>query len=466
MASLTDLSVELVQDIAAYLETADHASLRSVCRHIGLTMDACFFETLILPSNRLNESMLEAIASARSRSPWANNTRELVIAPGRKLLKSVAELPVEDEDALKTSMASALACLTKVSVVRFKIMKEDPSWLNGVVFDACQHFPLRTFELVVDSRELAILPPFPTNTLEVLTVIAPVWYRPLPPLIGMPIQPDAEGPAPPPLAYQIASIVAENRGLRALHITDGKDWDDVWNALLQSNIYLTELQTGEVSTTLLSYLGAYSGLERLSLIGHDANRQEANDLLADLFYAKVLQRHRRTLREFRCRPSFEGRWSFAGHNVKVVTGMEELKVLEMSLNSVDVTSTEAAENAVPLFFQTALALPKLSHFAILPTMGEFARGARCGGPSAAYREGMLELVERAVGAFLPLPDFADSIREDEDGYKDHGGGQRWDYEVGSGPKHLRSPAKHFFDMESDEWRAYRRAFWAGEVVKR
>ncbi|KAJ7065580.1 hypothetical protein C8F01DRAFT_1053697 [Mycena amicta] len=344
MPAATDLPTDVILEIALHLETADHASLRSVCRHIGLAMDVCFFQTLVLPSNRLNVSILEAIASGPCRSPWANNTRELLVAPGRRLHEDhMANLPV---DNLKQSMISALACLKKVSVVRFKITKEDPSWLNGVVFNALQHFSLRTFELLIDWRELAILPPFPTNTLEVLTVTAPVWYRPLPPLIAMPIQPDAEGPAPPPLASQIASIVAENRGLCALHITDGKDWDDVWIALMRCNIYLKQLQTGEVSPTLLSYLGAYSGLESLSLLGHDANRQDANDSLADRFYAQVLQRHGRTLREFRCRPSFEGRWSLGWHNVDVVTRMEELRVLEMSLNSADVASTEAEENTV------------------------------------------------------------------------------------------------------------------------
>ncbi|KAJ7065522.1 hypothetical protein C8F01DRAFT_748370 [Mycena amicta] len=52
---------------------------------------------------------------------------------------------VEDEDVARS--------LDKGLVVRFKISKEDPNWVNGVVFDALQHLLLRHFGPLIELRQ-------------------------------------------------------------------------------------------------------------------------------------------------------------------------------------------------------------------------------------------------------------------------------------------------------------------------
>nr|GAT53771.1 predicted protein [Mycena chlorophos] len=449
MSSLNDLSTELLQEITSHLQTHTLAPLRLVSRGLELVVNQRFFKRLTLPSNRLNgaAAMLEAIVSSDER-------QGTVYAEHGDWQKAEPELEI--------LVALALASLRNVSAVRLKCTTDDPMAQLASADDI--HRP-RALPPPRDLRAHhrhplapARPPPFSSTSLETLSITAPRWYKPIPRLYGVPPPPTYEGPEPPPLSSQIASIVAQNPNLRALYIADGKNWDDVWDVLLKKRIRLRglRLQMGEVSTKLLSYLGSYTGLERLALLGNDARGLAANDTHAELFYTEILPRHSSTLRELRCLPAFESRWCFGAYNVANIMALKELRVLEVSL---------AGPEQVPLLFETVISLPHLTHFAILASLLESERNARCGNPEG--RKMALLAVEAAVASLRAelLPEFAQSVVEDEDGYEEE---KRWDREVLDGPladSHTAPNLDHGKRWRGSLFRAFRRALWAGKVVR-
>ncbi|KAF7312944.1 F-box domain-containing protein [Mycena kentingensis (nom. inval.)] len=471
--SILDLSVELFLEIAGHLDSDDYVAARATCTSLASAVDPSFFGTLILPTNRLTAEMLAAIG--QQGSPWSMHTRTLLVAPGRRNLPQprehsdeggVVEEEERVEDKREELLVAALTRLARVSVVRFKVDNNDPGWLLGAVFSAFQYLPLRELELKIEHRQI-LLPPFPNSDLQVLKVHGPIFYRAILLRHGSGSL-EEEDPAVPPLVSQIAAIVARNPELQELHVFNDEHWDDVWRTLSRGPIRLRSLATNRINKLALEYLGAYSGLERLRIVGHDMGNIAANDRYATIFFEEVLSKHAATLRELRCLPAYECRWCFGRHNEPVLRDMTALRALEMAVNSAEMHG-ECEETPIPLFFQLASTLPSLTTFAILTSNRDALRRVRCGNSRRQHRESMREAGERVADEYLLASGLADRIRK----YSGRGAygasdapayASEWDSQVASGPTRLRpTPAVSRFSKGG--FRAYLPVIWAGEVVR-
>nr|GAT53777.1 predicted protein [Mycena chlorophos] len=456
MISLTDLSLELLQELITHVDEQDLAPLRLVSHHLTHAVDPRFFRTLILLSNRLDAGMLEGVRM--ENRVWGEYVREVVVAPGKakadKARSSESSVEAERERGMEIEMeqqqrrmASALANLRNVHTVRLKITQNDPEWLMPTVFAALPHYALRTLDLIVDYADV-VLPPFLYDQLETLSIVAPEVYAP------RRQQPVVEGPKPPTLSDQIAEIVAQNPGLRALYLIGRNEWEDVYEVLLrdQRRLKLKTVQTDTLTPKLLAYLQSYTGLERLRLLHHDATAgsREANDKEAEVFFSSVVPRHAETLRELRCVPAFESAWGFGAWNAGSFKLLRELRTLEVGVNEWgDRAGRVEWANPIPLLLHTVRALPHLTHFSIASTMSESARGASCGDLAMSHREYMARVVEQAVCEALSesQSEFAGGnmrtrITEDMHGYRTGmelppETGDRWDLGIRNGPKRRR-----------------------------
>ncbi|KAF7296388.1 F-box domain-containing protein [Mycena chlorophos] len=473
MSTLTDLSVELLQELITHVDEQDLAPLRLVSKHLTLAVDPRFFRTLILLSNRLNAGMLEGVGM--ENRVWEDHVREVVVAPGNAIKAWGSSVEEKREAGMEMEqqrrMASALANLRVVHTVRFKITQNDPDWLMPTIFAALPHYALRTLDLIVDYADV-VLPPILCDQLETLSVVASEVYAP------RRQQSVVEGPKPPTLSHQVARIVAQNHGLRALYLMGRNDWEDVYDVLLSHprRLKLKTVQTDTLTAKLFAYLRSYTGLERLRLLHHDATAgsREANDKEAEEFFSSVVPKHAETLRELRCVPAFESAWGFGAWSVGSFQLLRELRTLEVGVNEWgDRPGRVEWENAIPLLLHTVRALPHLTHFSITSTMSESARGARCGDLAMSHREYMARAVEQAVCEVLSesQSEFAGGktrtrIVEDMDGYKTGMGlppetGEHWDFGIRKGPNRRRRTP-----VEEKAWSRWTgRVCWAGRVVR-
>lgn len=139
----------------------------------------------------------------------------------------------------------------------------------------------------------------------------------------------------PPMYQDLSKMIAQNR-LASLRLEASAEWETVWSMLrakTDSRSHLTEITTSVVTPELFAYLTSYSGLRKLSLIHPDGGSREASDRLADMFFETVLPHHAASLVELSCAAGYESRWSFGTHNVDVISQLDNLKTLEMSINA-------------------------------------------------------------------------------------------------------------------------------------
>ncbi|KAJ7436273.1 hypothetical protein B0H11DRAFT_1755033, partial [Mycena galericulata] len=106
----------------------------------------------------------------------------------------------------------------------------------------------------------------------------------------------------------------------------------IWDTLHQKSVHLQRLWVPTSNWKLLRYLASYSGLEELTIT------RASEDDCADFFFDSVVPRHRESLLVLNCPGSYEGRWSFDRRNIILISRLQHLHTLEMTVNWEDVGS--------------------------------------------------------------------------------------------------------------------------------
>ncbi|KAJ7483786.1 hypothetical protein B0H11DRAFT_1723184, partial [Mycena galericulata] len=107
----------------------------------------------------------------------------------------------------------------------------------------------------------------------------------------------------------------------------------IWDTLRQKSIHLQRLWVPTSNWELVRYLASYSGLEELT------TTRASEDDCADFFFDSVVPRHKESLLALSCPGHYEGRWSFGRRNIILISGLQHLHTLEMTVDSEDVGSS-------------------------------------------------------------------------------------------------------------------------------
>jgi hypothetical protein len=110
----------------------------------------------------------------------------------------------------------------------------------------------------------------------------------------------------------------------------GSSLEEIWSALIKTDIRLEEITVDVVVPAFVAYLASYCGLRVLSLAGHGSD-QKASDELAIQFYAKPLANHVQSLRKLDIAANYEGLWCVDEHNLSLVSQCSNLKHLAVSM---------------------------------------------------------------------------------------------------------------------------------------
>ncbi|KAJ6599878.1 hypothetical protein DFH09DRAFT_627114 [Mycena vulgaris] len=413
---LLDLSTELLQKIGSQLPLTDHGSLRRVCKDLDGPMQRFVFSDLVLQTSKLcsedGVDLLEYLAAGRTG--WSRHAETLRLTPGD------AWRITADGDAVKMQdlLASALRSMAKIRVVIWKVRARGPSWVLNAM---CEFMGTLT---VLNELQL-----------EIQGDRRGVFDLPLPRLSGLSklaIKEDGYGRrmnSAPPMAQKISHIIAQNH-LTSLHVECPVDWAEVWSMLrtkISSQPDLIEITTRLVTPDFLAYLGLCGGLKKLTLQNPDG------DSLADTFFRTVLPNLAASLVELSCGAAYDGRWSFGTHNTHIISQMEKLTALEMSINAervelVDIRPGFAAigqyliryeveveqsdiDAVVTNFLHTAATLPALLSLAIVTAETNNNRGASTGTLiSHTPRNCVTRAIEMAIRKFRPTSAAPPTVR--------------------------------------------------------
>ncbi|KAJ7103899.1 hypothetical protein C8R44DRAFT_887395 [Mycena epipterygia] len=352
---LLDLSTELLQEIGGQVKSSgpEQKSLRQICKSVSIAIEPQFFSSLVLEKEELRIDMgrgfLEALATGETG--WSRYAQTLHIdsAPNRKgagLSRS--------EAAMKDLLASVLGSLTNIQTVVWVSLDSDFAWEVNAICDFLNTLPLlNDLQLgVYRNTELPLLRLSGLRRLKIRTST------------GKDL----------PFVQHIPSIVAQNRNLSSLHLSGASGDANIWTMLRARpdlQIHLKDISTGSVTPDLLAYLASYSGVEKLRFWGVGRNSQQAGDL-ADTFFTTVLPRHTKSLLTLSCTTVYESRWSFGAHNVDVLSELQKLRNLKISIN------TDEPINVVDLLIRTADLLHDLQLLEVDSAKSESSRNVRRG----------------------------------------------------------------------------------------
>ncbi|KAJ7195901.1 hypothetical protein GGX14DRAFT_545800 [Mycena pura] len=348
---LLDLPLDILDEIGDRMDLRDIKALRGACQDLCATLDPRFFGALALATHKLvceRDADVDALtALARGGTKWSRYTKTLRILSPWRLPPGAAE-DAKRLAAKRALLVSALGALQNLRTVAWEANEYDPSWLVDAVCDSLLMFPaLEDLDLNLENR-------------------GPLALAGISGLKIFKIQ--STGYNSPPRGAQVAQIVAQSPGLRALHIVGdaGADGGDVWRMLAArggggSTSGLADVTADAVTGDLLAYLDTYVGAEVLRLVHADTGRLAESDRLADTFFAAVLPRHAPTLRVLECTADHDGRWSFGPHCADSLRQLHALTHLEVSVNAGDVAPPRSV---VTLLLDTALQLPALQRLTI------------------------------------------------------------------------------------------------------
>ncbi|KAG7094480.1 hypothetical protein E1B28_008076 [Marasmius oreades] len=129
--------------------------------------------------------------------------------------------------------------------------------------------------------------------------------------------------------------------LKSVQVFSGFDClspSSVWSSLLTHQISLTSLIVwAKTEKSLMDYLNSYSGIQELRIHRAWASSDTTVDReLAEYFVETVLPRHQQTLRDLTITAAEEGPWAAARWNSERYEVGEELRSVEVSVNSEEV----------------------------------------------------------------------------------------------------------------------------------
>ncbi|KAF7309331.1 hypothetical protein MIND_00303600 [Mycena indigotica] len=386
MPLFKDLAVELIQHIARHLRLEEQGALRSVCSYFQLAVDPIYFELVLIASNRVYTPETQAFVaelSTNTDNPWAKHARGVAIAFGtptdeywneaatarRRWDVEIEENPdpTEEQVGAVSAVAEGLKNLPRVTFARLSLRSTDARWFCEALMGALVGFPcLESVDLRL-GRVIVVLPKL--SNLTILKILCPqpaTWDY----------DPDTEDLKPGvPVSQQVAGIIERCPQLRVLHLTDHR-WDDViWQTLLRLKLQLVGLvvniaanswnmTSNRVPRALLEYLGSYSGLQTLAL-DIRGNDQMEDD--ACIFFEEVLPRHAASLQTLRCVPALESAWSVQLGNAQVLSTLENLTRLEMSIDAQHLDTPDDKTNAFHLLVNSIARIPKLTGLALHST---------------------------------------------------------------------------------------------------
>ncbi|KAG7093175.1 hypothetical protein E1B28_006864 [Marasmius oreades] len=151
--------------------------------------------------------------------------------------------------------------------------------------------------------------------------------------------------------------------LKSVQVFSGFDClspSSLWSSLLTHHISLTSLIVwAKTEKSLLDYLNSYSGIKELRIHRAWVSSDTTVDReLAEYFVETVLPRHQQTLRDLTVTAAEEGPWAAARWNSEQYEVGEELRSLEVSVNSEEV-GPGAEEDAVTSILSVAHRLRNL-----------------------------------------------------------------------------------------------------------
>ncbi|KAK7045058.1 hypothetical protein R3P38DRAFT_2882327 [Favolaschia claudopus] len=405
---LSNLSVELVQEIGKQLPRADHANLRAACKDLNVLIGPLFFEVLVLNTNTLLLSsdgvhLLETLAGGKSG--WTHHAKTLKISSGTPSTpygEEFAEQKLQiSEHEAQNLLTRALAGLPNIRAATWCVFHVGATECGSMHWERATICPksLHRFSLTSPNLDDS-------------------WYQ------------DPDSPRKFVAYEQITQLVAQNSQLTVLHLDTQDEWNRIWAALRVNGnpeIKLREISS-HVSLELFSYVASYSGIEKITLNYPDAGSENQSNLLADKFF-EALSRHASSLVELSCPAAYENRFSFGTHNVDVVSRLRNLGKLEMSINArttrivhepeeqvhldgnykrvpvlapigITVKAEQSEVDAcVNLLLDTAAGLPALHTLVIRSADTEKNRGAWCGNGRINHTRAVDEAIGQAIKSF-------------------------------------------------------------------
>ncbi|KAJ7147868.1 hypothetical protein C8R43DRAFT_1069256 [Mycena crocata] len=360
---MPELCIELLQEIGAQLGRKDHKSLRAASRAFRLTMDPIFFASFVLNTHLLHlddtRELLESLA--KNQTGWPQHAKVLTI-------KAAEHYQAKDELEAKSEWDATVVELVGAGLGRMKNVQSVVWHLDhcntALVKPICgflNELPvLHCLELRGSLKcELSLL----LSGLRTLKLRARQGW-------GCALS-----------SEQLAHLVIQNPNLTALHLYSDVEFSAVWSTLQNANTHLREVETNSISTSLLTYLKSYAGLERLALEEPGSGCWQGNedDELADRLYHTVLPRHAESLRSLSCK-AWEGAWSFTSRNAAVISSLHRLETLDIGLNRVHV---QAKPSIVGTFLETCAHLHRLRFITLRPAGVRNMMGNAC--RRAVYR---------------------------------------------------------------------------------
>ncbi|KAJ6449681.1 hypothetical protein C8R45DRAFT_1044602 [Mycena sanguinolenta] len=377
---LSELSVELLQEIADHLNNSDYANFRAVSKDTSFAMEPLFFARNALSRQhlRLKSGHLFLKTLATGETGWSRYARLLKISRGNRI-EIGEELAGFSDTALQQLLASALRSMMNIQTFIWEVHQGVPTSQSTVICDYLYALPsLEDLQLIVEDVEL---PLDRFSGLRSFQITTPYWKECR-------------------MVQQVSQLVARCSNLTILHVFGFTDWSQLWLTLHRANAdRVKEIYTNVVTDHLLGYLASYSGIEKLSLYRPDIESVAKSDRLANTFFDVVVPQHAHTLVNLACSTPYESRWSFGAHNVDLLSNSLRLETLEVSVNEDDVVNIAPPMNAVDLILRAVEHIPALRRLQISPGVAQTHRNTRHANPGIRHVNAVYLAITATVKEF-------------------------------------------------------------------
>ncbi|KAF7371298.1 F-box domain-containing protein [Mycena sanguinolenta] len=377
---LSELSVELIQEIADKLDKSDYANFRAVCKDLSFAMEPLFFSTIALSRQHLRlkngQWFLKALASGQAG--WSRYAKVLKFSRGNRI--EIGEEPAGLSDTvMQELLTSALWSMMSIKTFIWEAHQGVPLWQTNVICDYLCALPsLEDLELIVEDVEL---PLDRFSRLRSFQITTPYWKE-------------------CPMVQQVSQLATQCSNLTILHVFGFTDWSELWLTLHRANVaQVKEIYTNVVTDHLLGYLASYCGIEKLSLYRPDIESVAKSDRLANIFFDTVVPQHAESLVKLACSAPYESRWSFGTHNMDLISNLLKLESLEMSVNEDDVVNVEPPLSAVDLLLRTVEHMPALRRLQVFSGVAQTRRNTRHGNPGIKHVNAMYFAITATVKEF-------------------------------------------------------------------
>nr|GAT49376.1 predicted protein [Mycena chlorophos] len=404
MTAFGDLAVELLLEVASYLDLETQANLRTTSKLLQSALDPSFFSVVFIPSNRLHltSTVIFLYDLGKDASPWSKYATALVVGPALAPLRTSHR--ADPLNSLKF-LTSVVSKLKRIKRIRIDLTaQEDPELVydglcNKVLplFPSINHFELKTSHLNTTMPPLSNL-----STLKVHARASSSWrVRATMAAISSAdpgLVPGTQSrELAPSLSDQVVNTLSRSPNLRVLHLADvfKLDWSPVWRTLQETGARPTVLTIDRLGLDGISYLKSCSGLEELVVVrcatyyGHMVTGQGTE--LARMFFREVLPQHSATLKTLRCPWESAAGWTLNAELVEAISVLRSLTRLEILTDEADLGGNTDTD-AVHLLLQLIRRVPSLQYITL-----QFSPDRR----SESHKR-LIQVLTQALDVHLPL----------------------------------------------------------------